>query len=84
MGMKKVNTRGIAGAGKHVLMASLCYNLQKLLKFRPRTVETVALKMQTGRDRLAENFNNVYFACFGSFSAQIGPCFSVRKNLPSK
>ncbi|MBK7444303.1 MAG: hypothetical protein IPI65_23015 [Bacteroidetes bacterium] len=33
MGMRRVNTRGINKANKHVLMASLCYNLKKYLKF---------------------------------------------------
>ena len=31
--MKRVNTRGIKNANKHVLMASLTYNLKKYLKF---------------------------------------------------
>ncbi len=31
--MKRVNTRGIKNAGKHVLMAALTYNLKKYLKF---------------------------------------------------
>ena len=30
---KRVNTRGIKSANKHVLMASLTYNLKKYLKF---------------------------------------------------
>ena len=33
LAMKRVNTRGIALATKHVLMASLTYNLKKYLKF---------------------------------------------------
>jgi len=31
--MKKINSRGIAQANKHVLMSSLCYNLKKYLRF---------------------------------------------------
>ena len=31
--MKRVNTQGMAGANKHVLMAALTYNLRKYLKF---------------------------------------------------
>ncbi len=34
LGMKKVNTKGINLANKHVLMASTAYNIKKLLKFR--------------------------------------------------
>ena len=35
--MRRVNTRGMAGANKHVLMAALTYNLKKLLKFCRKT-----------------------------------------------
>jgi hypothetical protein len=31
--MKRINSRGLAQANKHVLMAALCYNLKKYLKF---------------------------------------------------
>ena len=34
VGMRKVNTRGISLANKHVLMAATAYNIKKLLKFR--------------------------------------------------
>ena len=36
MGMKKIYARGIKQANKHVLMASLCYNLKKMLKFNSK------------------------------------------------
>lgn len=35
--MKRVNTRGIRNANKHVLMASLTYNLKKYLRFVVKT-----------------------------------------------
>lgn len=31
--MKKINSRGMAQANKHVLMPSLCYNFKKYLRF---------------------------------------------------
>ena len=34
--MKRVNTRGMKNANKHVLMAALAYNLKKYLKFISR------------------------------------------------
>ncbi|MGN6567577.1 MAG: transposase, partial [Flavipsychrobacter sp.] len=34
LGMRRINTRGIALAGKCMLMAATCYNLKKLLKFK--------------------------------------------------
>ncbi len=36
MNMKRINTRGIKNANKHVLMAALCYNLKKYMKFIQR------------------------------------------------
>jgi len=84
MGMKRVNARGIAAAEKHVLMASLCYNLKKLLKFKPRNVETVAIKVQARIENLAGKFSEMFFTCFGSFSAEISSYFSVLKKMPQK
>jgi transposase len=34
--LRRVNTRGIKQANKHVLMASLCYNLKKYMKFKTK------------------------------------------------
>lgn len=38
--MKRVNSRGISQANKHVLMAALSYNLKKYLKFTTRKSQT--------------------------------------------
>jgi transposase len=43
--MRRVNTRGMAGANKHVLMAALCYNLKKYLRFIFRTAQTIEIAM---------------------------------------
>ena len=40
--MRRVNTRGIKQANKHVLMASLTYNLKKYLKFITKKAKTKA------------------------------------------
>jgi len=40
--MKRVNTRGIKQANKHVLMAALTYNLKKYLKFITKKAKTKA------------------------------------------
>ncbi|MBS1739456.1 MAG: transposase [Bacteroidetes bacterium] len=42
MSLRRVNTRGMSGANKHTLMAALCYNLKKHLKFIPRKVQTAS------------------------------------------
>jgi len=37
LNMKRLNTRGMSSANKHVLLSALCYNLKKLMKFyRPK------------------------------------------------
>lgn len=42
LGMRRVNTRGLRNANKHVMMSALCYNVKKLLKFgRKRCVTKV-------------------------------------------
>jgi hypothetical protein len=46
LGMRRVNTRGIAQANKCMLMAAIAYNLKKLLKFTTRKVQTNAAVMQ--------------------------------------
>ena len=43
MNMKRVNTRGIKASNKHVLMASLVYNLQKYLRFIVKKTDILAL-----------------------------------------
>ncbi|CAD0007631.1 hypothetical protein FLACHUCJ7_03403 [Flavobacterium chungangense] len=40
--MKRINTRGIRQANKHVLMAALTYNLKKYLKFVTKRTKTKA------------------------------------------
>lgn len=40
--MKRINSRGMAQANKHVLLAALCYNLKKYLKFTPKKFKLLA------------------------------------------
>ncbi|VDH15456.1 Transposase domain (DUF772) [Algoriella xinjiangensis] len=40
--MKRINSRGMAQANKHVLLAALCYNLKKYLKFTPKKSKLLA------------------------------------------
>jgi IS5 family transposase len=44
--MRRVNTRGMKNANKHVLMAALTYNLKKLLKFSREKVKIKAAEMR--------------------------------------
>ncbi|MDR0305519.1 MAG: transposase, partial [Chitinispirillales bacterium] len=74
MSMKKVNTRGIYGVAKHVLMASLCYNLKKLIKFKTHNVESVAMaiKVQTKTEpQSGKKRSYLFLAAVHLFCAQI-------------
>ena len=63
--MKRVNTRGIKNANKHVLMASLTYNLKKYLRF---TIKKPSVLAQVISLKQGKNF---------AFSKR---AFSVYKN----
>ena len=58
--MKRVNTRGIKNANKHVLMASLTYNLKKYLRFivnKPIVhLEKIQLKQRKAKTLLKTYF----------------------------
>ncbi len=56
LNMKRINTRGIKQANKHVLMAALCYNLKKYMKFIARKTNTKVAAMQ-----LPESFLKTIF-----------------------
>ncbi|MCK9481721.1 MAG: IS1182 family transposase [Bacteroidia bacterium] len=46
LNMKKINSRGMTQANKHVLMAALTYNLKKLMKFTRHKANSIAQAMQ--------------------------------------
>lgn len=50
--MKRVNTRGKAQANKHVLMAALCYNLKKYLRFNRKLPQFIAQSMTLTKEIL--------------------------------
>jgi transposase len=54
--MKRVNTRGIQNANKHVLMAALTYNLKKYLKFITKKVHSNIAIMNLPRGKFGFNF----------------------------
>nr|WP_239106917.1 transposase [Flavobacterium macrobrachii] len=82
--MKRVNTRGIQQANKHVLMAALTYNLKKYLKFiakKPKSIaQVVSNQSREGKhffkSHLFEAKTNVFSPSF--FKQQ----HSLYKNKP--
>jgi hypothetical protein len=71
--MKKVYSRGMQAANKHVLMAALCYNLKKLLKFERKRPQIIAQAM-----RQADALHN--FLICSVFLAYFKPQASHLKN----
>jgi hypothetical protein len=49
LNMKRVNTRGIDQATKHVLMAALSYNLKKYMKFKLPKAISIIKSMETNK-----------------------------------
>ena len=49
LNMRRVNTRGIELATKHVMMAALCYNLKKYMKFKTNNAESIANSLNLGQ-----------------------------------
>jgi Transposase DDE domain. len=60
-GMKKIYARGIEQAEKHVLMASLCYNLKKMLKWQTKKVQIQVNHAQI-TDKVQGCFDFLFFA----------------------
>jgi hypothetical protein len=55
--MKRVNTRGMEAANKHVLMAALTYNLKKYLKFNRLAIK-IKIK-EVGKEVREAIFSNL-------------------------
>lgn len=58
--MKRLNSRGMTQANKHVLMAALSYNLKKLLKFSGKRPTIIAQSMSQVKELLFGFENSFY------------------------
>jgi Transposase DDE domain len=61
LNMKKINSRGMAQANKHVMMAATVYNLKKLLKFSRKNPTIKALKMPKMMENIIGLFKTLKF-----------------------
>ena len=59
LNLKRVNTRGIKGANKHVMMSALTYNLKKLLKFNGKKLVSVYQSLSKSKGRLFSYLNGL-------------------------
>jgi transposase len=48
LGIKRVNTKGLSQANKCLTMAAIAYNLKKMLKYKPRSVQHKIQSLQNG------------------------------------
>ncbi len=70
LGMRKVNTKGIELANKHVLLASTAYNIKKLLKFKPinNAISKVKTAIKEQKHQIIQSFydssNKIYSTAF--------------------
>jgi len=67
LNMKRVNTRGIDLANKHVLMSALTYNLKKYLKFISKKLVSNAIAMQIEVKSVFSTCISVFWLIFRSF-----------------
>ena len=67
MGMRKVNTKGIANAHKQMLMAGIAYNLKKILKYAKTPPKSVA----NSKALLASLKNELYWWILSCFNPLI-------------
>jgi hypothetical protein len=78
--MKRVNTRGIELANKHVLMATLTYNLKKYMKFIGKKVVSNAIAVQV-------EAKTAFYVCFSVVRLVFGyfkPSFLIVENYNRK
>jgi transposase len=60
MGMRRVYTRGIDQANKHVLMAAIAYNIKKYMRYNPsEATERIKTTKKALASQLLSNFNNL-------------------------
>jgi transposase len=69
--MKRVNTRGIKNANKHVLMASLTYNLKKYLRFVVKKPSILAQVLSMKASKNLAFIQTILFNLKGDFLSQL-------------
>ena len=82
--MKRVNTRGIESANKHVLMASLTYNLKKYLKFIVKKPTIQVQKMALEQSKVNTILKTYFYevkTMFLSYSIFGNPVQNIKINL---
>jgi hypothetical protein len=80
LNMKRVNTRGIQSANKHVLIAALTYNLKKYMKFIGKKAVSQAIDLR----KEVEIVFLPLLPIFGSFLTLLSHCLWIMKTLKAQ
>jgi hypothetical protein len=83
-GMKRVNARGIAAAEKHVLMASLCYNLKKNVKIQAPQCRSSSNKSAGEHRESCEKYFRYVFRLFRLVFSPNKPLFFRSQKFAAK
>jgi hypothetical protein len=67
LNFKLVNTQGIKGANKHLMMSALTYNPKKLLKFNHKKMVSVYQSLSNSKGRLFSYLNGLLEALIINF-----------------
>jgi transposase len=70
--MRRINSRGMAQATKHVMMAALTYNLKKYLNFNRKKTQTKIESLQKGLNSFKNSFRNQFLAVLAILVSEIG------------
>ncbi len=68
LGMRRVNTRGVEGANKCMLMAAVAYNLKKLMKFATKKVQADVKALQKSLENTFSDFIHHLMSVTGSWA----------------
>ncbi len=64
LNMRRVNNRGIDLATKHVMMAALCYNLKKYMKFKSNKAESVLRALPLDQRGIYSSFIRLFYTVY--------------------
>jgi transposase len=87
LGIKKVNSRGIAQANKCLTVAAVAYNLKKLLKYKPKLVSKKLQQIKEGLNKQSKNtletFISTLFSIIEYYISQLIEISSIRLISPA-
>lgn len=71
LNMRRINSRGMAQANKHVMMAALTYNLKKYLNFHRKKVQIGVAALQKGLKSFEKGLKSSFFTLFSGMGFQL-------------